>query len=292
MLDSHPEVAVPPEAQFLVPAIRRRRVYESGGSFDFQRFLDDMRSHERFRQWRTDTAVAADSLGDEPRNLGDALRLLFALYAHEHGKSRYADKTPNHVLYMPLLADTFPEAKFIHIVRDGRDVALSWTEAEFGPRTTGAAALAWRRRVLHGERAGRVLGPERYLRVQYEALVVAPVEELERVCDFVEIDFHPNMLEYSKNAERLSSATRYPHRHTRLMLAPTSGVRNWRMQMRVGDVALFQAVAGSTLQMFGYELAPLAARRRAPARAGAAAVEARRIWHELRRFARRMLHVG
>src|SRR4051812_8879868 len=101
MLDAHPLVAVPPESHFaLAPDVRGLR-----------RAL----SRERwFALWEIE---APDLRG---LDVADAVRALFAAYAERQGKPRYADKTPHYVSHLPLFAERFPEARFVHVIRDGR----------------------------------------------------------------------------------------------------------------------------------------------------------------------------
>ena len=134
MLDSHPELAVPPESHFALadsPRSLRRA----------------LRREPWFALWEIE-APDVDRLG-----CADAVRALFAAYAATRGKPRYADKTPHYVSHLPRLAARFPEARFVHVVRDGRDVALSLLEVPWGPDAIEDAALHWRRRVLEGRAA-------------------------------------------------------------------------------------------------------------------------------------------
>jgi len=222
LLDAHPLLAVPPESHFAVlPRLRLRR-------------------DPWFRLWDIDPP--------DLRGLGvaDAVRAVFAAYAAAHGKPRYADKTPHYVSHLPLLADRFPEARFVHVVRDGRDVALSLLEVPWGPDDLEGAALHWRRRVLEGRAAG--LGPARYRELRYEALVADPERELRGLAAWLELPYDPAMLDPA----RRPVAMPYPEHHHRVALAPTPGLRDWRREMSAADAARFQAVAGDALAELGY----------------------------------------
>lgn len=82
-------------------------------------------------------------------------------FAIARGKSRYADKNPAYVRSIPLLASLFTEARFIHLIRDGRDVAVSLMNVAWRPDSLSEAASHWRERVLEGRNAGREVGPDR-----------------------------------------------------------------------------------------------------------------------------------
>ena len=156
------------------------------------------------------------------------------------------------VIHIPFLARAFPEARFIHLIRDGRDVALSYLDADFGVDSVGEAAIYWRRFVRKGRRDGRRLGP-RYREIRYEDLLADPETVLRSLCAFVEIPFDPAMLTYHRQADRILETTSHREHHERLHLPPTQGLRDWRTQMDGASLTLFEALAGDLLDQVGYE---------------------------------------
>jgi hypothetical protein len=227
MLDAHPALAVPPESHFaLAPSVGALR--------------RALRREPWFALWEID---APDLRG---LDCADAVRALFAAYAAAQGKPRYADKTPHYVSHLPLLATRFPEARFVHVVRDGRDVALSLLEVPWGPDTIEEAAAHWRRRVLEGHDAG--LPADRYRELRYEALVADPEAELRALARWLGLDYDGAMLAYPGRPLSVP----HPEHHRRLALAPTTGLRDWRTQMAAADVVRFRTVAGDALDLLGF----------------------------------------
>lgn len=253
MFDSHPQMAVPPESHFIVTMGRRRRRYESGSLFAVDRFVEDLSGHYGFRRWSLDAgSVRSRLIEGRVATYPDAIREVFALYASVNEKQRYAEKTPMNVIHIPFLARMFPESRFIHLIRDGRDVALSYLDADFGVESVGEAAIYWRRFVRKGRDDGRTLGP-RYREIRYEDLLADPEAVLRSLCAFVEIPYDPAMLSYHRQADRILETTSHRDRHERLRLPPTRGLRDWRTQMDEGSLSLFEALAGDTLDAFRYE---------------------------------------
>src|SRR5205809_595320 len=82
-----------------------------------------------------------------------------------------------------------PESRFVHLIRDGRDVGLSIREMSWGPSKMPALAEFWAKRIRTGRSEGARLGGARYLELRYEDLVEGPVRELRRVCAFLDLDF-------------------------------------------------------------------------------------------------------
>jgi len=251
MFDSHPDMAIPGESGFLW---QRYKHYERAGQFDKGRFATELTSHRRFRRWGLDADRVVAELSDPAvQGLADAVRCVFRMFADDKGKERYGDKTPGHILRLPLLAQYFPEARFVHLIRDGRNVALSYLDIdEWGSSSVAEAAINWRKRVLKGRRDGMALGPERYQEVRYEHLVENPEKELRRLCEFADLEFHPSMLRYFERAPEVLTTEVHPHRHQGLHRPPTKGMRDWRKDMGDAEVARFEAIAGGALTEFQY----------------------------------------
>jgi hypothetical protein len=256
LLDAHPLLAIPDESYFPIWLGRDRARYERPDGFALARFTEDVIAERGFRQWALDPDEVRRALGDEsPTNFADAVRGCFALYARVHGKDRYGDKTPIFVLHIATLARMFPEAVFVHVVRDGRAVALSRIEASWGTERLDHEALLWRAHIEQGRAQGAALGPGRYQEVKYEDLLDEPECVARALCAFVRLPFEPAMLRYHEHAAPLVQALAIPDEHRNLLRPPTKGLRDWRTQITPAQLALFEALAGDTLRTFGYDCA-------------------------------------
>jgi hypothetical protein len=268
MLDAHPDMAVPPESYFIVDLYRRRHRYErSNRPYDSIALAHDLAGSRWFRAWGLPAKELATTMRrEEGVDFAEAIRKVYRAYARMHGKSRYGDKTPAYVQHIRSLAGIFPEARFVHIIRDGRDVATSLAEVQWGPGDVLEAALQWRERVARGRHARMELGGHRYLEVRYEQLVAEPEPLLREVSGFLELPFVEAMVRHSETAlERIPGRSDGLHR--RAATAPVTGVRDWRRDMAREDLEAVEAAVGDLLDELGYERAvpdpPQAARRRA-----------------------------
>jgi hypothetical protein len=190
-------------------------------------------------------------LNAKPQTYSDAVRAVFRCYAEWKGKSMYGDKTPAYIMGIEKIAELLPEARFIHLIRDGRDVALAFREAPFGPRTMEEIALHWRARTLAGRKAGSRLGLDRYMELKYEDLVARPEEALTRACKWLGLAFQPEMLDHRSSVRKLGLGFETAHKS---VLKPVErGIRDWRKQMSPDDVERFEIVAGDALDAFGYD---------------------------------------
>lgn len=268
MVNAHPRMAVPGESYFVVWLGRERRRYEAGAGFDQAAFLADLLSQAWFRRWGLSGDVVAEALAAAtPADFPDAVRAVYGAYAARQGKPRYGDKTPIYVLHLDYIASLLPEAVFVHVIRDGRDVARSLLDAGWGPQSWERAALHWRSQVKRGRAAGRSLGAGRYRELRYEDLLEDPEGEVRALCPFLALDFDESMLRYFEGAASLLSAEPHPHEHENLRLPPTKGLRDWRGSVPAAELAQFEALAGDLLTDLGYGRAagevPLPARARA-----------------------------
>jgi hypothetical protein len=266
MLDAHPELTIPPETHFVPDVIRAMR----GRRAKAQDALAAMKSHPEWADFGFSDSEALAFLGGAGRaGATAALRAFYEAYARRAGKPRWGDKTPRYVLKMPLIESALPETRFVHVIRDGRDVALSVLDRTVKDLDAAEVARRWRRKV---ERA-RTDAPRlrHYLEVRYEALVSDPRAALEEVCEFIELPFDEAMLDYhERSGERLSemrrslpgsggetqlSAERRMETHRRTTAPPdASRATRWREEMSAADRASFERVAGGTLARLGYPL--------------------------------------
>src|SRR4051812_10104533 len=197
MFEQHPDIAIPPESYFPVSFHRRLDRYAAaGGGIDLAVMAGDLLRHDRFLAWRVDPALVRERLTGTAPDLPEAIRRVYALYAETHGKARYGDKTPPFLMHMRMLAEQFPEARFVHLVRDGRDVVLSLRDQPFAPSTFTGAAEYWAGRVQRARKAGERLGPARYRELRYEDLIAEPERKLRGLCEFLELDYTAAMLAY------------------------------------------------------------------------------------------------
>lgn len=142
-------------------------------------------------------------------------------------------------------AITFPRARFIHLVRDGRDVCASWIK--FGWLGNGyEAGLRWKQAVGEWEAVKAIIPADRRIELRFETLIASPKQELQRLCDFLHIPYDPAMLTY--------------HQHTSYQALDPGQAGKWKTQLSARDLRLFEAVAGNDLIKNGYHLSEPTAR--------------------------------
>jgi len=262
MLNAHPHLAIPPESDFIPEvwkAFWRSVPYTRQRLGEILRFLE---TFPGYRNFQLDRGLVEERLLALCRpTLSEVLGAVYTEYAERHGKSRWGDKTPGYVEQLKRLNALFPDCLVIHLIRDGRDAALSMLSRGVGPRTLYDAAKEWEGRVKRGRRDGpRVLGASRYLEVHYERLVAEPRATLEHICGFIDEPMDERMLEFYHDAPaHIPPARRQRHVRTSGPVT-TDRVRRWERELRLWDILTVQAVGGKWLAACGYPLkrSPLA----------------------------------
>jgi hypothetical protein len=251
ILDRSPGIAIPDETFFIPQLAHRHR-----DIVDPAELLDDLRRLPRLAAWE----VPATDLAARLRpgmTIGQALDAVFSAYAAKHDKPRWGEKTPMYMRHLGLIDRLFPDAEYVHLIRDGRDAALAFLDMPEGvvtrtwahPRSPAGFACEWRTEVLRARELGHRVGPSRYLEIRYEELVSDTEAVVRSVCSFAGLPFETEMLEYAGAVD----VSAKPH-HQRLLQPPTRGVRDWRSQMSREDALAFEAIAGDLLAELGYEL--------------------------------------
>lgn len=250
MLDRNSQLALPDES-FFVPQLAHRH----GRRPEIDDFVDDVDRLQTLREW----GLSREDIRRRLRpgmTTGEAIATIYEAYAERQGKPRWGDKTPMYMQHIPLLERVFPDARFVHLIRDGRDAAMSFLAMPEGivtrtwahPRSVAEFACQWRIEVEAAQQLGRRVG-DRYLELRYEALVADPTRELRRICAFAGIPWEPEMLAYPGSVD----VSRKPHQQ-RLLQPPTPGVRSWRAELPAADALAFEEVAGDLLRRLGYGL--------------------------------------
>lgn len=201
---------------------------------------------------------------EECHNAGDFLRILMETIARKQGVERWAESTPLHLQYLPLIKKLFPDALIIHIIRDGRDVTTSLDRIGWikplpwdKQRRLLAPALFWRWIVSKGRRYGRRM-PGDYMEIHFEEVVQQPRETLQRLGAFIDHD-----LDYDRIQQNALGTLRDPNSSFRGDGAEKEAnpIERWKALLSGAEVAQVESLIGELLAETGYELASTDAQR-------------------------------
>lgn len=174
---------------------------------------------------------------------------LFERNAQGEGKVRWGDKTPYYVMHIPKLLEWFPGAQIIHLIRDGRDVALSLfgREHDFGVYNSYFAAEYWESYVEKGRAVGKKLSTQQYIELRYEDFLDKPEASMRTLCDFLGETYSEDLFD----VDPVDDPGKTPLVHQPLNACNAA---KWRRLMSPAQIKAFERVAGDTLRECGYPL--------------------------------------
>lgn len=262
MAGAHSQLAVTRETHWIPKYYERRKGVTDDGRV-LPGLVDKLFEYHRFSQMKISRDRLTRIINRNPDiSYADLVTHIFDYYGKRKKKPLVGDKTPSYVRKIPTLTALWPKARVAHLIRDGRDVALSLRNWRMAHKAAGrfgtwqadpvvTAAMWWKALVAVGRQDGASLGDERYWELHYEALVHRPQKVCVELTRFLGLPYEEAMVNYHKgkasDAEGLSANAAWK--------PPTKGLRDWRVQMAPEDVERFEAVAGDLLGDLGYERA-------------------------------------
>ena len=180
------------------------------------------------------------------RNVASVLDHVFRHFAAREGKMRWCEKTPQHAQHIELLGQLFPGARFIHVVRDGRDCAASFNRRWL--RSPVLTMYRWKKLLTESRRQAKLLQPGRYMEVKYESLTSEPESRLRQICAFLDLPFDSAVLQSSKPYFRAPVDADPADTFTELRI--NSG--NWQRYFSPSMQQRMEEIGGLTLHKFGY----------------------------------------
>jgi hypothetical protein len=251
MLNSHPRIAVPFESHFYTTFYEWRQWYGDLNRPDAQaRLIDDILKTDVLSDWDTVPDRRATLAAIEKGDFHGVVDALLRTYAGHHGKQRWGEKTPDHAKCWKAVLAGFPSMQVVHIIRDGRDVALSWRNARFGPKHIHLLADRWVKYLNTMDELRDNLPADAYCEVRYEDLIADAEPVLRRVCEFLGEDYAPSMLTFHLNESGYpTDKTNNANLHKPVI---KENREKWRTLLSSREKRLFEAVAGEELTRRGY----------------------------------------
>jgi hypothetical protein len=271
MLNNHERIVVPPECGFVVWWHETYRDWSRESNHDpdaLGQFLQDLSTSKKIETWNLDFAALGEFICyEDPGDYAELVSCVYTFFGKSTRKAfhRWGDKNNFHIEWIELLNDLFPRACFVHIVRDGRDVACSYrnlenleTASKYAPQLpTDVAAIAaqWAGNVRKATSSFATIGWDRVCEVRYEDLVVNSRIELGRICDFLGEPYDDDMLHYYvHNREEVQEPAEFLAWKSKTVEKPTtSEIGKFRRELAKEDVEVFERHAGPVLERYGYQ---------------------------------------
>lgn len=254
MLNAHSSLSIPGETWFLSDLLDRLPAGESLTPDQVEKALGVITGHWRWQEWGIPDRRLEDAVRSlKQPTLADLIDSVYRLWTEGSEDVQWGDKTPGYTKEIARLHAVFPQARFVHIIRDGRDVCLSLKKTGWHGESTWVIAEYWSDSVRAACVAGRGLPQGQYLEVRYEQLVVDTEATLRSVCEFLGVAFEPAMLEFYVTAGRNIPGRASGHLSKTRRAPRESDIQRWRREQVWYQTMIFEAFAGPALDIAGYE---------------------------------------
>ena len=241
MLDSHPHICCGPESRlFMRPHIDRK---ELATNFDIPR-------------------ATVDALFKRAGSRAEFIDRFFAEYCRVMSKPRWGEKTPRNLNHLDYIFRAFPHARFIHMIRDGRDVACSLrthprhkvVDGELVPLNTWKPIQPCIERWVHEIHASRVYRRDpRYIEVRYEDLVLDARPIMEKILNFLGEPWDEQVINYHEVDSPSRDMAKFPQNPEATQALQTRSLGRWQNDLSEDDKVIVKQIGGPLLVELGYE---------------------------------------
>jgi hypothetical protein len=264
LLNNHSRISMPEIESKFIPLFYRRF-----GQWDETRFREQFElffkyfARAQFYEMMKDKGITIDidtwREQVERWTFGGVIEALFKMLARGESEKKtiWGDKTPSYLLSIPLLKTLFPRAKFIHIIRDVRDICISARKA--WKRNIYFTAQRWSDYINRCRKDAASHAAGDYIEITYEELTADPGAVLEQLCGFLGIHYEHHMPVLTFSSEEFGDAkgkTEVIHDNT----------QKWKTQLSAAQAGKIEAICAPLLQDLGYPLAVPAPAGRPPKR--------------------------
>ena len=255
ILSGNSDISIPPESYRIPFAIKKFHIFNNREWNELVReVLSEFEDCKEFYTWGIDikdVQKRLENIVDSKRTLSNIFDELFCTYAEKHsvGSKIWGDKTPMNTLYLDWIGPVFSNSKFIHIIRDGRDVASSYLKMERYD-TILEAANRWINSIQLAQSFGsRIKG--NYMEIRYEDLVTNPEDAIKNTCKFLDIIYDPKMLDHTKQVEKLGDTDKSHHSNLSKPISSES-IGKWKNNLSKSDQESITKLLHKHLHHLGY----------------------------------------
>ena len=208
--------------------------------------------HERkllIENYQVDREQVREYLQAKPPSVAAMLASITESFMRHMGKTRWVEKTPDHIEYVSTIRQYFPNSPIIRILRDPRDIVLSLTNVPWGVSSIMEGLLFWKRQ----DEASRTFfdtDPNSYT-IRFEDLIQSPEEELAKLVKFIGESFEISMLDTSQTGKLVNSRN-VAWKNKSSQPLDRSRVEVWRTKMTVDQSRLAESVLGDRMDAYGY----------------------------------------
>ncbi|PNQ73292.1 hypothetical protein C1T31_07165 [Hanstruepera neustonica] len=267
MLSSHESIVVPPECGFIQWWYEKYKDWNKSSSQSermLNDFLTDLKTSKKIETWGLDfKALKLLIIEESPVSYSQLMNMVILQYAFQNGKkpSVLGDKNNYYIDYLRFLKQTYPNAKFLVIIRDPRDVVCSYlnvnslqTSSEYKPKfpnTIKEMSLDWYSKNMKIAEFLESINPSTYKIVKYEDLLSQPELELEKCTNLLDLEFEYSMMDFYKNNMEPSELLDWKKKTNQQL--DKNNTQKYLKQLTQSEIEEIVSVSGELMEKFGYE---------------------------------------
>ncbi len=256
MLVAGGQISITPETQIIHNLATKYPILQGLGWEDLSCFIVSMfEGHVGYEMWNINVYPVYQKLKNLPekqRSLAKIIDEVFRFYAEQKfpNAQLWGEQSPIHTFYLPYIHAIFPRARYLHLLRDGRDVVSSWVKKN-GDDYLPEAVYRWQISVERFRAFQKKMNPNQVIEIRYEDLVQNPEKVLKEICLFVGIDYSSEMLDYWKLPSTIESKYKEHHRNLEKPVF-TSSIGRWRERLSLSQQKDVEQLLSDTLRDLDY----------------------------------------
>lgn len=254
IVNAHPDIAVPPPSwlhELIYPHLYSYG--DLGKDANFRELCEDVLNCPNVQKFpHKPTLDELIKACGSDRSFKRIYAVLHELYAEATGKSRWGEKTPRDSFWMDEILKDFPDAQFVHIVRDGRDMAIDISQSpKMRPYSLYMGGIVWREYVSAIRDSATRLTKDNFYELRYEDLCADPEGVLKKMCAFLKVDYSDRMLKHYETDDAKAWASDPQHEKTSRPIT-TEFCEMYKTRLPKGDVAALEHLFADLLKVYGY----------------------------------------
>lgn len=258
LLNNHAQIGVPPECGLIQWWYSKYQNWSNSDSNSFQRsreLIQDILSSKKIEEWGITSEDIESVLAMGPNSYQELMDQLYRKYT---GKPIIGDKNNYYIHHLEELATIYPDSKYIHLIRDGRDVACSYLainelpdNLKYKPKVPNEIkeiATEW---VQNVNRIENFLANRPHVTIRYRDLVTQPIGTLDKIGKLLNVTFDKSILDYRNSLNEPESTMQWKKKLLSGIDAQNTG--KYKKELNQEQCEAFYQIAGPTLQKFNYE---------------------------------------
>jgi len=259
MLNANKLIAFPPETHFIRNYLATKKSIFSfsimNGRNKHKSIVERIRKDVNLLSLNIDLdKIIQETNIDNKVDLKKFFLTLLKSYSEKKGKLFFGDKDPKNVEYLKLIKNNFPGSIILHIIRDPRDVILSRMKAEWSKKYPFILqGIIYREQLKIGENEGTNLFVSNYYRLYYEDLISYPEKTLKKICNFLNVDYDSEMLEFYKKSDEIVVEEERNWKENCFSPIMTSNMGKWKKELSINQIHIIEEICNEAFSKHGYK---------------------------------------